>query len=103
MAAPLEKNIVESIMRWLKTVPGCYAEKRHGSRFAAGRPDITGCIDGRRFEIEVKRPGRKATKLQEEMLRRWRSAGAIAGVVTSRDEVEELLGGILPRGDDQGV
>lgn len=98
MTMPLEKSIVDGILRWLKTIPGCYAEKRHGSRFGAGRPDITGCIGGRRFEIEVKRPGRKATGLQQEVLGRWRKAGAVAGVVTSRAEAEELLGELLTKG-----
>ena len=91
MVVPLEKSIVSSILRWLKTLPGCYAEKRHGNQYSAGRPDITGCINGRRFEIEVKRPGGKATKLQAEMLKRWREAGAVAGVATSQAEAEELL------------
>ena len=98
MTTPLEKNIVEGILRWLKTVPGCYAEKRHGSRFAAGRPDISGCINGRRFEIEVKRPGKGATKLQKAMLRRWEQAGAVVGVATSKGEAEELLKELLELG-----
>ncbi len=99
MTAPLEKSIADNIMRWLKTIPCCYAEKRHGSRFNAGRPDITGCIKGRRFEMEIKRPGARVTRLQEEMLRRWREAGAVVGVVTSREEAGMLLSDLLKGSD----
>jgi len=45
------------------------------------------------FALEVKRPGRKPTKLQQAVLKKWEAAGAIAAVVTSVEEVKELLGG----------
>lgn len=43
--------------------------------------------------LEVKRPqiGR-LTKLQEVTLQRWQEAGAIAGVVTSVEETEKIIG-----------
>jgi hypothetical protein len=89
---PLESSIVQSILRWLNKQPGVKAEKTHGGRYGkAGKPDITGCVRGRRFELEVKRPGNKATKLQMKTLQEWKEAGAIVAVVTSVEEAREIL------------
>ncbi len=49
--------------------------------------------------LEVKRPSKRSavTVVQRKQLLDWRTAGAIAGVVTSVDDVRELLG--LARSD----
>jgi hypothetical protein len=57
----------------------------------AGDPDITGCINGRHFEFEVKRPGEQPTPLQARRLSEWRSVGALAAAVTSVADVRVLL------------
>ena len=95
MQAPRESSIVASILRWLNRQPGVKAVKTHGGPLGAGQPDITGCIRGRRFDIEVKRPGGKPTKLQLRRLKEWEEAGSIVGVVYSLDEAKELLGPYL--------
>lgn len=92
---PSEKAIVNSIMRYLEKLPGCYAFKTHGSIYGSGQPDIVGCIKGRAFALEVKRPGGKPTKLQVCMLEKWKSAGAVTGVVHSVDEVKEVLESVV--------
>jgi hypothetical protein len=46
---------------------------------------------GRRLEFEVKRPGGRATIRQEEELRRWRAAGAVAAVVSSVEDVKAAI------------
>lgn len=93
---PLESAIVKSILTWLNKQPGIKAEKTHGGMYGkAGKPDITGCIRGRRFEIEVKRPGNKPTKLQLKELKEWEAAGAIVGVAYSLDDVKELLKDVI--------
>ncbi len=87
-----EKAIVNSILRYLNSLPRCMAEKTWGGGYGnAGKPDITGCLNGRRFELEVKKPGGKLTKLQEVTLHKWLKAGAITGVVHSVDEAKEVL------------
>lgn len=94
----LESSIVKKILTWLNQQPGIKAEKTHGGMYGkAGKPDITGCMNGRRFEFEVKRPGGKPTKLQLKELREWAEAGAITGVVYSLDDVKEMMSD-----DDQG-
>ena len=58
----------------------------------AGEPDIDACLRGRSVQLEVKRPGEKATPLQLKRLEQWRQAGALTAVVTSVEEVKTLLG-----------
>jgi hypothetical protein len=93
MSEPLEKHIVNSIVKYLRTVPGCTVRKRHGTAFGvAGDPDLYGTINGRHFEIEVKRVGNPPTPLQEKRIEEWRTSGAIVGVAHSVPEAREVLG-----------
>jgi len=46
---------------------------------------------GRALFIEVKRPGGKATRLQEQFLDRARAAGALAAVVDDPQQIVDLL------------
>ena len=95
-----EAQIVKRIVAAIRTAGG-YAIKHHGSPYShAGTPDVLGCLRGRMLAVEVKRPGGKPTALQEHELRLWAACGAIAGVVTSVDDLTALLdtaghGGIL--------
>ena len=89
----LEKTITRRILKALNARPDTIAIKTHGSVYGqAGMPDIIGCVDGNAFALEVKRPGGKATPLQKVWLRRWRTAGAYAGVVRSMADVDRILG-----------
>lgn len=93
--APRESVIVERVLAYLRDLPETWAQKTHGGPFVhAGTPDILGSHQGRALALEVKRPGRGATKLQGVMLARWRQAGAIAGVVTGVEDVRKLLEGV---------
>ena len=88
----LEKDIVNQIMRYLKTVPDCFAWKQHGGQFGtAGLPDIILCLNGRFMAFEVKTPSGKLTKLQESTLRKINAAKGKAYKVTSLQEVKEIL------------
>ena len=89
-----EKDIVAGILRFLKTVPGCFAWKTHGGVYGtAGIPDIIACVDGRFFAFEVKTASGKATQLQQATVRKILSAGGTALVVRSVDEVRDALRG----------
>jgi len=88
----LEKDIVAAIMRWLKTVPLCFAWKEHGGMYGtAGVPDVICCLDGRFFAFEVKTPEGRLTKLQEHTIQRIKDAGGHAFVVRSVDDVKAVL------------
>jgi hypothetical protein len=88
----LEKDIVAAIMRWLKTVPLCFAWKEHGGLYGtAGVPDVICCLDGQFFAFEVKTPEGRLTKLQEHTIQRIKDAGGHAFVVRSVDDVKAVL------------
>jgi Holliday junction resolvase len=88
----LEKDIVNSIMRYLKSVPGCFCWKQHGGQFGtAGLPDIVCCCRGRFVAFEVKAEGGKLTKLQESTLTKIRDAKGEAFKVTTLQEVKEIV------------
>lgn len=92
---PLEKTVVNQILKWLKEIGGyafCY--KSHGSAYArAGLPDIV-VIDkcGRFVGLECKRPkvGR-LTILQAKILNQIAESGGYAAVVTSVEEVIQAM------------
>lgn len=91
-----ESEIVKTIMKYLKTVPGCFCWKEHGGMYGtAGIPDIIACINGRFFGFEVKAEDGKPTKLQEATIRKILAAGGAALVVRSVDEVRTAINGSL--------
>jgi predicted RecB family endonuclease len=91
-----EKEIAAKILRYLKTVPRCFAWKEHGGMYGtAGIPDIVACIDGRFYAFEVKTPVGKTTKLQEAAIRKILACGGTAVVVRSVDEVRAVINGSL--------
>ena len=73
-----ENDIVKAILKYLKTVPHCFAWKEHGGMYGtAGIPDIIACIDGGFYAFEVK----------TEII----NSGGYACVVRSVDEVKAIL------------
>ena len=58
-----EVDIVKAIMKYLKTVPGCFCWKEHGGMYGtAGIPDIIACINGHFYGFEVKTENGKPTR-----------------------------------------
>ena len=97
-----ESDIVATILRYLRTVPGCFAWKTHGGMYGtAGIPDIIACVQGNFFAFEVKTATGKATLLQEATIRKILAAGGTAAVVRSVDEVRAILNryGVAPCND----
>lgn len=87
-----EADIVKAILRYLETVPKCFFWKEHGGMYGtAGIPDIIACINGRFYGFEVKTEDGRPTKLQESTIRKIKSAGGIALVVRSVDEVKAVI------------
>ena len=87
-----ESVIVRAILKYLKTLPGCFAWKEHGGMYGtAGIPDIIACIDGKFYGFEVKNERGKPTALQEATIRKITAAGGIAMVVRSLEEVKAVL------------
>lgn len=93
--ARIKLHIIERLRAEWPT--GQWRVRHIGPNEVAGDADVYGCepVEGRHVEIEVKRPGREATKIQKHRLERWRQARAITGVAHDSDEAVEivLLGG----------
>lgn len=87
-----EKDIVNRIMKYLKTVPQAFCWKEHGGMYGtAGLPDIICCVKGRFVAFEVKQPSGKLTKLQEVTITKIRAAKGEAFKVTSAYDVKVIL------------
>lgn len=90
-----EADIVRAILKYLKTVPDCFAWKEHGGMYGtAGIPDIICCINGRFVAFEVKTETGKPTKLQEATIRKILGCNGIAEVVRSVSEVRAIVGSL---------
>lgn len=88
----LEKDIVKAIMKYLKTVPCCFAWKEHGGMYGTAEiPDIIACVDGRFYGFEVKTETGKPTGLQEATIRKILNAGGVAVIVRSVDEARAII------------
>ena len=82
-AQQTEASFVAGIMRRITAIGGTW-EKRHGTHYGkAGQPDITGCLAGRRIEIEAKAGDNKPTPMQLQRLKEWSRAGAACAVAWS--------------------
>ncbi|MDL2310363.1 VRR-NUC domain-containing protein [Peptostreptococcaceae bacterium OttesenSCG-928-C18] len=100
----IEKDIVTAIMRYLKTVPMCFAWKEHGGMYGtAGIPDIICCYHGRFVAFEVKTPSGRLTKLQEITITKIKAAKGEACKVTSVEEVKSILDSLEVKAYDDSL
>jgi hypothetical protein len=86
-----EARLAKKILDKLNAIPGCLAEKNHGSPFGSQKLDITGALNGRMFQIELKMPGKKPTDRQAATIRKWQAVGVPAGYATCWEEVEDII------------
>ena len=87
-----EKDIVESIKRYLQAKQDLFFWKEHGGQFGtAGIPDIIVCYKGKFIAFECKRPGGRPTLLQKITMNKIERAKGIAKLVTSVEEVKEII------------
>lgn len=91
---PLESNLKKGILKYLNSLPGCFAWKAHGDEYGrAGIPDIIACYHGRFFAFEVKRPGNEPTRLQQATMGKIREAGGRVFVVNGVRDVRGIMEG----------
>ena len=87
-----EQEIVNDIKKYLQTIPKLFYWKEHGGQFGtAGIPDIIVCYKGKFIAFECKRPGGKPTVLQKITINKIAKAGGIVQVVTSVEQVKEVI------------
>lgn len=70
----------------IRTISGSYVHMG-----MAGLPDLFALKNGTLLGVEVKRPGKKPTDIQEQMLAALRLNGALAIVATSTEDVDAYL------------
>ena len=89
----LEKDIVESIKRYLATLgEDVFFWKEHGGPYGtSGVPDIICCYKGRFLGLEAKLPNSRLTRLQARALEKINRAGGIARRVESVDDVKAII------------
>ncbi|PHV72170.1 nuclease [Sporanaerobium hydrogeniformans] len=91
---PLESNIQKDILKYLKSRNDCWFFKAHsGSSYSSkGTPDIIGHYRGLFVGFEVKRPKVGVlSDLQANTIRKINTTGGRAYIVTSVEEVKEIL------------
>lgn len=87
-----ESDIVKKILKYLKSVEGCFFWKEHGGMYGtAGIPDIICCYRGRFIGFEVKTDVGEPTKLQLSAIRKIKAAGGNALVVRSVEEARAVI------------
>ena len=92
-----EKTITNQILKYLKSIPECFAFKEHGGIYGvSGLPDIICCYKGKFMAFEVKTPQGKLSKLQEIAIKRINESGGMAFKVTSLQEVKDILKEVVP-------
>lgn len=88
----LERDIVNTIMKYLKTVPACFSFKEHGGMYGtAGIPDIICCIQGYFIAFEVKTSVGRLTVLQQKTINKINTAKGKAYKVTGVQDVSNIL------------
>lgn len=92
-----ERQLTHKIINKLKQLGG-YWIKTHGNPFQkSGLSDIIGCFQGRFIALEVKLPKKRSnlTLRQKIFLQKIKEAGGISAVITSQEEVINLLKPLL--------
>jgi len=86
-----ERQIQQAIVKAI-TDSGGKVYKLHGSAFSVvGAPDLIGSAFGFPVALEVKRPGEKPTPKQVYELNEWARRGWLTGVVTSVQDLMNLI------------
>ncbi len=89
----IERQIVDKIVHHLRTLDGCWYYKTHGGPWGrAGVPDLLVHRHGVLYGLEVKKPGGKPTRLQITEMENLRNSGAVTAIVTSVNDVKEIMG-----------
>jgi hypothetical protein len=84
-AAKLERELQEGIAGYLRLKQVVFGQSRMDRRssYTVGWPDFAFVVNGRACFLEVKRPGEKPTKEQQEIMAGLEQAGAFVRVVHS--------------------
>lgn len=93
----LEAAIQKDILKYLSSKDECWFFKAHSGRYGTkGVPDLIGHYKGQFIGFEVKRPEiGVVSKLQEVTINKINQSGGKAYIVTSVEQVKEILEGVI--------
>lgn len=101
MATKPESRLQRKIQSALRREVGGWWTKIHGGPFqAAGIPDLIGCVEGRFFALEVKRPDdtKGASEIQLRTMKKIREDGeGVSCVVESPEEAVDVVRSALSK------
>ena len=87
-----EQDIQCKIMGYISSIGGLPIKFNNIGIYAkAGVSDILACIKGRFVAIEVKRPGKKPSQLQENFINAINDTGGLAFWADNLDDVKDKL------------
>lgn len=87
-----EKDLVNSIKKYLDSVKDLFYWKEHGGQYGtSGIPDLIVCYKGKFIAFECKREGCKPTILQKITMVKIMRAGGLAICVTNLDQVKQVI------------
>jgi hypothetical protein len=92
-----ETRLKTRIVEELEEQVGGTWKKIHGEEYQPFMLDLVGCVRGLYFELEVKVPGNKATKRQQDRIDEVREEGGVSDVVTSPQEAVKIVRRALAR------
>lgn len=92
----MESGIQSKILKYLNGLKGCAAENVSGNSQQKDRADINCCYLGVYYRIEVKSPtsNHDLTEGQLLDLQLWNRAGSVCVVVTSLEQVKNIVTGM---------
>lgn len=91
-----EQDIQGAIIKYIQSVGGiAFKQNQIGIYAQAGVPDLLCCINGRFVAIEVKKPKKKPTAIQNAFIDAINLCGGFAFYATSVEEVQNYIERLL--------
>ena len=86
-----ESAIQRKIRSLLESWGAVVFKQAAGIYSTTGAPDLVACFKGRFLAIEVKKPGKEATRIQLHRQTQIRKSGGICEICDSAEQVDRIL------------
>lgn len=87
-----EQDIQGAIIKYIQSIGGmAFKQNQIGIYAQAGVPDLLCCVKGRFVAIEVKKPKKKPTAIQNAFIEAINKCGGLAFYATSVEEVKSTI------------
>ena len=86
-----EARIQKKLRQMLELRGGWVIITTPGGGIPVGTPDLIACVGGRFIALEIKQPGRYPEPAQRHVIQQIKTAGGVAEVVRSEEDLVRLL------------